>query len=266
MSEKWTPPVISAFATAIQQQYLEAFKPLAEQIRPFGFAADGLNRALLPENLQPLHDQIRAGDALAIMRSEGIPLAPVPRAEVALDLLGAEDLAARRAILADRASEIAEDCRGVLAELRHGDQLADLVAYAVEGSAALVGGSPAAAQALFSVIVTTVVENLDLADDEAWKAAMRVKAGEAGRAELVDMPAAMDELAVWEFWVAAPLWHAFPSVDFRSGAQLPDRWSRHASIHDVSSVHYNLENAVIAMMFTTALLYFVGPSTADQEQ
>lgn len=215
-----------------------------------------LNRAFLPPNLRPLHDRIDASEVFDLIRSEGLPLAPIPRAEVALELIEAGDRSQRREILEQRASDIARDCRAVLAEV---EELSYLAECAIEGIDALEVGYTRSAQALFTVLATTIVDRIDFEGDRAWEAARRVK--RSMKLELEQVPEVLDDLPGYMFWVAAPMWHAYPSAAFGEGAELPDRWARNASTHAVSDAHYNLANCVTAMMFVTSLLDLVGIDT-----
>ena len=83
---------------SLRQQHRELFKlATAQPVLPKSITAGFnlarfqtiLNLAFLPPNLRPLHEQIDAFDAMEIMGSEGIPLSPVPRADIALELLEA---------------------------------------------------------------------------------------------------------------------------------------------------------------------------------
>lgn len=215
-----------------------------------------VNRALLPPNLLPLHDRIDAGEVFDLIRSDGLPLAPVPRAEVALELIEADDRLHRRAILERRAVDIAEDCKAVIAQVSDRSYLAEC---ALEGIEAQYAGFTRSAQALFTVIATTIVDRIDIDSDASWSAARRRKG--SSTTELERVPDELGDLPGYMFWVAAPLWHAYPSAPFGKGAELPDRWSRNASTHAVSGVHYNLANSVTAMMFVTALLDLIGIDT-----
>lgn len=215
-----------------------------------------LNRAFLPPNLRPLHDRIDASEVFELIRSEGLPLAPIPRAEVALELIEAGDRGQRRRILEQRASDISEDCRAVLAEVEVPSYVTQ---SALEGIDALDAGFARSAQALFTVLATTIVDRIDFEGDPAWIAARRVK--HSMKRELERVPEVLDDLPGYVFWVAAPMWHAYPTAAFGDGAELPDRWARNASTHAVSDVHYNLANCVTAMMFVTALLDLVGIDT-----
>lgn len=215
-----------------------------------------LNEAFLPPNLRPLHDRIDASEVFELIRSEGLPLAPIPRAEVALQLIEAGGRIQRREILEQRASDISEDCRAALSEVEDPNYFAQC---AFEGIDALGAGFVRSAQALFTVLATTIVDRIDFEGDPAWSAARRVE--RSMKRELEQVPEVLDDLPGYMFWVAAPMWHAYPSAAFGDGAELPDRWARNASTHAVADVHYNLANCVTAMMFVTALLDLVGVDT-----
>lgn len=233
---------------------------IAEVMRPYvlnGGALAGVRdlalQAGLPPNLVPLRHDIDADAVFDLMRDDGIPLAPVPRASIAVELLAAANSYERRAVLDNRSHEIAEDCAEVFEHTSNNH----LAHFAQEGVRALRTGLPSAAQALFTVITSTILDNLGFADDHGWKQALRRidrGADKAPKYELHDMPSELNNLPGYEYWVAAPLWHALPSAQFKKGEELPDRWARHASTHAVSAVHYNVPNCVISMMTVAALL------------
>jgi hypothetical protein len=212
----------------------------------------------LPPNLRAHQHEIDVVQVFDVMRDEGIPLAPAPRAEVALELLRAPDASARRRTLEHRALEIAEDCSEVFSRHRQGD----LGEFAEQGAEALRRGLPGPAQAMFTATASTVVDRMELGSDPGWRAARRI-----GPKELREVssapPPELTSLPSYEYWVAAPLWHAFPSAPFDDGAEIPDRWSRNASTHAVSGVHYTVPNAVIAMLFVAALLDFTDLAETD---
>lgn len=233
---------------------------IAQVMRPYvldGGALAGVRdlalQAGLPPNLVPLRHDIDVDAVFDLMRDEGIPLAPVPRASIAVELLAAEGSVGRRAVLDTRSSEIAEDCTEVF--MRTSDN--PLAGFAQEGVEALLSDLPSAAQALFTVITGTIIDNLGFANAPGWKQALRRidrNEDKAPKYELQHMPSELNSLPGYEYWVAAPLWHALPSALFKKGEELPNRWARHASTHAVSAVHYNVPNAVIAMMTVAALL------------
>ena len=264
MSAERSPWTTGGWVGSLRQQHRELFKlATAQPVLPKSITAGFnlarfqtiLNLAFLPPNLRPLHEQIDAFDAMEIMGSEGIPLSPVPRADIALELLEAGSRAARREVLAAHAMDIATDCESVLAGLDVEGLRGEWRDFAHDGFESLRAGNLVAAQALFSVLATTLVDHLDLGENTAWRAARRSKVSKAERHELDSPPNALEELPGWEFWVAAPLWHAYPSTD--RGEELADRWARNASVHSASRVHYNAPNTVVSMMFVTMMLDFI---------
>lgn len=256
--DKKLPPVFAAMWGGVLREATHGlFPPIGIPLGSLELFRATINRAVLPPNLAPLHKQIDASAAFHIMKSEGVPLAPVPRAEIALELLNADDRSARRLILESRADDIADDCVSVMEGFTVTGTRAEWADFVLKGVQSLRDGHVEAAQALFSVIVTTAVGLIDFGDDSAWKAARRSGVGKERKYELDSAPEELGELPGWEYWVAAPLWHAYPSADFGEGAELRDRWSRNASVHAVSRVHYNLANTVISMMFATTVLDFL---------
>ena len=199
-----------------------------------------------PTNIRPLRGEVKLHAVYELLREEGLPLVPAPRPDIVRELVCASDRIERRQVLTERRSDVLEDCAAVFAGVESSDRAGEFAIFALDAVTAFQAGAYRSAQALASAVTTTVLDDLRSTFDEAWKTARYPTGG--------DFPEELDEVPPYEFWVLAPLWHAYESANH---GDLVDKWARHASIHEASEVHYNVPNAVISMMFLSALLDFI---------
>src|SRR5690606_15337845 len=136
------------------------------------------------------------------------------------------------------------DCDEVFAGLQDSRHAGRYVAFARDAVLAFRSGAHSSAQAMVSALTTTILDEMKKSFDAAWKAARF-------RGEGDDFPDILDDAPPYEFWVLAPLWHAYEKAET---GDLVDKWGRHSSIHKVSAVHYNVANSVISLLFLAALL------------
>ena len=200
-----------------------------------------------PENLRPLRGKVELFAIYDIIGSEGLPLVPCPRPDVVLELMEAADTRARRTVLEQRAPEVVEDCDDVFVALQDSPHAGRYVAFARDAVVAFRSGAHSSAQAMVSALTTTILDEMKKSFDAAWRAARYRDKGD-------DFPEILDEAPPYEYWILAPLWHAYEKAE---AGDLVDKWGRHSSIHKVSDVHYNVANSVVSLMFLAALLDFI---------
>lgn len=252
-----TDPIAAAVSAAVRNAGLV---DLSRLVKPIDFSTYFTQNfkdiwwTSAPENLRPLRGKVELFAVYDVIGYEGLPLVPCPRPGIALELMEAVDARARRAVLEQRAPEIVEDCDGVFAGLQASRHASRYVAFARDAVVAFRGGAHSSAQAMASVLTTTILDEMKKSFDAAWRAARY-------RGEGDEFPEILDEAPPYEFWVLAPLWHAYEQT---KAGDLVDKWGRHSSIHKVSDVHYNVANAVISLMFIAALLDFVDLETVQE--
>ena len=66
-----------------------------------------------------------------------------------------------------------------------------------------------------------------------------------------------EKFTVREFIAFAPLWQAYQKFNTEDGDSIPQTFSRHASVHGVSTRQFSRRNAVQALLFVTGLLVFM---------
>ncbi len=92
----------------------------------------------------------------AFVESEGIPLYLVPRADIGVRLVQAPTRAARRQVLSDRFDAIVQDCTTVI-DGCDDPMVATAVHFVRDGLGALGGGHHASAQAIFTLVLDTLI-------------------------------------------------------------------------------------------------------------
>jgi hypothetical protein len=192
--------------------------------------------------------------AREVIKTEGIPLAWVPRPEVVTELVEAADRDARYSILAARRREIAEDCIAVLKEVTR-DQLQVLVRYTSEAAQDLGDGRLLGAQSAANCLLDTLMYDLTIRGHIFTR-------GNTGlyRAYKEHIEKLEDEESVRWFRVGCtllPLMPVLKSFDGSKGAipeKIPTDFNRHASTHRVDPLQYTETNAVVAVMLMTSLL------------
>ncbi|WP_343826398.1 hypothetical protein [Falsarthrobacter nasiphocae] len=211
-------------------------------------ALHGLNRALLPPNLKGHADEIWANEVQDFVEQEGIPLYLVPRGRTALRLLRAKDRAGRRRVLGDCYESLMEDCSAVLERVGH-ETIKDELSFALDGLGAMRAGHFRSAQAMFTVTLDTLIYRF-YPDMKARKAITNRKKG-------ADVPETIDEMGIRDALVWLPIWNAHEAFWKDKGDKVPYYYSRHASVHGVSSRQFNRRNCIQALMLVTSLLGYV---------
>lgn len=207
---------------------------------------------IYPANLQGI-EGLRIEEVEAVVMLDGIALYGVPRQEITEKLIRAESTAARRKILGRRWKAIASDCRAALEGCKSAS-IATYVSFAVSALDALDSGNHQAAQALAASVLDTVVN------------------GYFGKERYALTPnrttttaAEYDKFTVREFIVFAPLWQAYQKYKVEDGDPIPRTFSRHASVHGISSRQFSKRNAVQSLLFISSLLLFLDEQAVKLE-
>ena len=69
-----------------------------------------------------------------------------------------------------------------------------------------------------------------------------------------DVPGAIDEMGVHETMVWLPIWNAHEEFWKHKGDKVPHYYSRHASVHGVSSRQFSKRNCIQVLMLVTSLV------------
>ncbi|SFV20302.1 hypothetical protein [Micrococcus terreus] len=231
---------VSAQHASMVEGFRVSLKPLFDPELLRGF-----NRALLPPNLREYADEIQAHQVHEFLEQEGIPLYLVPGGRTALRLLRAEDRSARRQVLGACYDSIIEDCAAVLERTDH-KAVGDEVKFALDGLGAMRAGHARSAQAMFTVTLDTLIYRFH-PDQTVRRAITNRKKG-------ADVPDAVDEMGVHEAMVWLPIWNAHEQFWKHKGDKVPHYYSRHASVHGVSSRQFSKRNCVQVLMLVTSLI------------
>lgn len=205
----------------------------------------GLKLSFLPPNLEDAADEIRFHDVQDFIQQEGIPLYLVPRGRTALRLIRAKDRPTRRRILGECFVTLMDDCEAVLMKVTH-PRLRDEVAFALDGLGAMRAGHTRSAQAMFTVTLDTLIYGFYPDRNERRAVTNRKKNAE--------VPESFDEMGVHEAMVWLPIWNAHEQFWKDKGDEIPRHYSRHASVHGVSSRQFSKRNCVQVLMLVTSLI------------
>ncbi|WP_433676886.1 hypothetical protein [Microbacterium gorillae] len=232
---------------SISEQHAIAMEGLRWALGPLfdPEALRGLNRALLPPNLKDHADEIRASQVHEFVEQEGIPLYLVPRGRTALRLLRAKDLAERRRVLGDCYESLMEDCAAVLEQADH-EVVSDELGFALDGLGAMRAGHTRSAQAMFTVTLDTLIYRF-YPDRKARGVITNRKRG-------ADVPDEIDEMGVRDAFVWLPIWNAHEEFWKHKGDKVPHYYSRHASVHGVSSRQFSKRNCIQVLMLVASLI------------
>lgn len=240
-------PATGALLKQIAEQHARTLEDLRKSLGPLftPAALRGINRALLPPNLRKHADEIRAHEVHEFVEQEGIPLYLVPRGRTALRLLQARDRAGRRRVLGDCYESLIKDCAAVLERMDH-EVITGEVSFALDGLGAMRAGHTRSAQAMFTVTLDTLIYRF-YPDRKARGVITNRKKG-------ADVPEAIEEMGVREALVWLPIWNAHEQFWKHRGDTVPHYYSRHASVHGVSSRQFSKRNCVQVLMLVTSLL------------
>lgn len=207
---------------------------------------DRFNRWMLPPNLRSASDKITMMEVHDFVESEGIPLYLVPRADIGVRLVIAPTRAARRQVLSDRFDAIVQDCTAVI-DSCDDPLVATAVHFVRDGLGALVGGHHASAQAIFTLVLDTLIMEF-YPDREQRKKITNRKPGSD------NVPEIIGGMRLREAYVWLPIWNAHEQFWKDKGDSVPYTFSRHASVHGASKRQYSKRNCVQVLMLVTSLI------------
>ena len=138
-----------------------------------------------------------------------------------------------------------DDCEAVLVSITH-PALREEVAFALDGLGAMKSGHTRSAQAMFTVTLDTLISGFYPDRNERRTFTNRKKDAE--------VPESFDEKGVREAMVWLPIWNAHEQFWKDKGDEIPRYYSRHASVHGVSSRQFNKRNCVQVLMLVTSLI------------
>jgi len=242
MSESMTAAIrnLRQVTEQISKQFAEKFSAISEILRNSNF-----DRALLPPNIRDYAEEVRSYQVRDFLKHEGIPLFLVPRGRIAIRLLNARDRSSRRQILSDCYNQIIDDCAAVLEEIDHqtGGKEIDFVLDALH---AMKAGYHRPAQAMLTVTLDTLIYRFFPDKDTRRSITNRTKDQ--------DVPSVIDEMDIHAAMVWLPIWNAHLQFWKHKGDQIPYEYSRHASVHGVSTKQFSKRNCVLVLMLVTSLL------------
>lgn len=233
--------MLSRFAVE-QTSFLKRMAPLLESVR----------KGLYPANLRDI-EGITFEDVEEVVMLDGIGLYGIPRQEIAAALISAGTTAARRDILGRRWKAISADCREALSSCSS-TTVAPYLDFAVAALDALDAGNTKAAQAMAASVLDTVVNSYF--GKQRYDLTPNKKTTDASN---------YDDFTMLEFIAFAPLWKAYQQYRPENGDPIPRTFSRHASVHGVSSRQFSRRNAVQAVLFVSSLLLFLDEEASAVE-
>lgn len=202
----------------------------------------------LPPNLRSVSDQVKSRQVRDFVTSEGIPLYGVPRAEIGLLLLGAAGKMERRTILTERRADLVEDCAAV-ADRSTSERVARVVPHTIDALEAMRHGCYHSAQALFTLILDTLVSEFHPDDGQRKAISKRSR-------DTPEIPAVLREMMLRESYLWLPVWNSHLEFWQKKGHPVPEEFSRHGSVHAVGEPQYNTANCVQVMMLVASLLAY----------
>lgn len=229
------------------EQNANAMAGLRKSLRPLvdPEVFQRFNRVRLPPNLRAHSDEIKASQVRKFVEQEGIPLYLVPRGRTAMRLLKAKDRAGRRRVLGASYESLMEDCSAVLERATH-VVVSDERGFALDGLGAMRAGHARSAQAMFTVTLDTLIYR--------FYPDRKIRGVITNRKRDADIPDEIDEMGLREAFVWLPVWNAHEEFWKHKGDKVPHYYSRHASVHGVSSRQFSKRNCVQVLMLVTSLI------------
>lgn len=189
---------------------------------------------------------------------EGLPLAWVPPNAVLREVLACRTPAGRRRVISRESDAITKACLRELRRLRS-TETTEWRASARRATEAMTAGHWRAGQALAAIALDTATERF--VRSSYRYATMQSRNGKGG-VRVATPPGSFEEsLPTWAdvdypraMLVLHSLYGAFAEFDLRSGAPVPTQFTRHGTIHSISSRQYSKANALIALMHLVGLL------------
>jgi hypothetical protein cresD4_05532 len=202
----------------------------------------------LPPNIQDCMDQLyfsEINDIDNFLKEEGIPLCFIPRGEIVIKLIRAENHAARRNILGNNYKSIVKDCEVLVKNLEQ-DSLNNEIDFVLDGIGAMRLGYTRSAQAIFTVTLDSIISQFFTVETNRKKITNRPKDG--------GIPKILKQMSPYEARVWLPVWNAHEHFHKGKENKIPQHYSRHASVHAVSKKQYNKRNCVQSLMLVTSLI------------
>jgi hypothetical protein len=185
-------------------------------------------------------DTVGLGSAMDLVAA-GWPIVWVPRSEIVVELINADDDDARSSLLVSHAEEILDDCEEALGAIDT-EELQKLCGFASEASVAARQNLHRAAQATANVVV-----------ESAWNMHWKNKTPALRQKTVEDL----GEIPISRFLPAlclAVLGSVYARFKLSNGDAVPGSYNRHASAHTVSDIQFTESNAIRAVMTATLVV------------
>jgi len=177
-----------------------------------------------------------------ISETEGIPIFYVPRAEVVIKILDADDFKDRMSIINDHSKDIGQDCLDALS-LSVNEQLKDRTLLARKAARAFLEGHYEAAQTLAVAICDSYLKTYLKGQYKDIRETLELKKSE--------------DIFLWSslrFFL--PMATAVPFLEYwnpRSTEEPPIRLLRHVTIHGASTKQINELHATVALILVATM-------------
>lgn len=236
----------------IQEHFEASFSGVREAIDQLaGIKFPKIEQGLLPSNLEDVDGDIAMSQILDFARDEAIAVYLVPRGETLTHLVQAGDSEARRQVLIDHLDSIVDDCEAVLDKSGNA-VIEEQVALARDGVNAIRNGNVFAAQALFTVVLDTMLPRV--CEDKKLLSDIKRREKEAIAAE-TKLMLNMRNILLW-----LPISNAHQQYWPAQGDEVPSTFSRHASVHAATLRQYSKPNCVQALMLVASLVGYASTS------
>jgi hypothetical protein len=245
----------------VQQQYAQQFQQIAEtaarafeaipkQVFDFAQTLKNLDKAGLTPNLGKNASIHKLKDYQKLLKC-GYPIFWVPRAEVIDTLLAAKTETQRKTAVKSNRARILEDCREAVANVTH-KSLKDTRLHLQAAIAAMEQGNDRSAQSTASVCIdaqldqiidTTALSSFREINKQVYSDSKKLKT--------------FNEVPVYALYAALQaqlIVFVLRDFDRLKPNTVRTKYSRHSSIHSVSSRQYSEFNALQAIMIATTML------------
>lgn len=148
-------------------------------------------------------------------------------------------------ILGESYNSLIEDCVAVLGASGSRD-VQEEVRFALDGVGAMRSGHYRSAQAMFTVILDTLVSR--------FYPDKKIRSQITNHAKGAEVPGSIDEMGFRDALVWLPVWNAHEEYYKRNGDKVPRCYSRHASVHAASSRQFGKRNCVQVLMLVASLI------------
>lgn len=243
-------PVSRAAIDTWHEQKREQYRMIREAAER---ASVAFQQALPPNWQDPEIEFPSLGELEELQLLQGLPLAWVPPSEVLRRLLGLSTLEERLVLIEDQSGPILRSCEAELQRLT-APLLKEWISSAEEVVTCLKAGHIRAGQALAAVALDSAVsEFITKSYKHAVSQTVNGKSTPPGSLP-TSFPTWLDVDYPRALMVMYGLWGAHKKYWVRKGDEIPAIFSRHATVHSMSSRQYSLSNALIAVMHLVSLL------------